>query len=126
MPAAVCAAAFFLKSYMPQLNNINIGEMEKFNPDNYPYMVSELKEIVNTLRDVPIYFKMDIVISFLKDHSIKTEWIEANPALIKILTSGILVTGNLEKLFEGCRWNKTFRLDFERYLKSKLNWFSLG
>jgi hypothetical protein len=106
---------------MPQFNYSNIGEVEKFNSGDYPHMVTELTKMISDVKEHPVYFKRDIIISYLKDHSIKTESIDANPFLVKQLTSGVLTTGHIERLFEGCRWNKTFRLDFESYIKAKLN-----
>lgn len=106
---------------MPDLNYSNIGEVEKFNADDYPHMVAELTRVIADLCETPIYYKKDIVVSYLKDHSVKTEWIEANPRLVQIMTSGVLSTAHLEKLFEGCRWNTAFRSQFERYVKQRLN-----
>ena len=102
-------------------NYTNIGETEKFNAENYPSMVAELTSMLKDLHQIPIYFKRDIIVSYLKDHCVKTEWIDANPVLVKMMTSGTLITHHLERLFEGCRWNKIFRADFERYVKARIN-----
>ena len=99
----------------------NIGEVRKFDADDYPKMVAELTVVLDDLVHIPIYFKRDIIVSYLKDHSIKTEWINANPKLATLMTSGSLATRHLETLFEACRWNKTFRVDFERYIKARVN-----
>src|SRR4051812_36319177 len=101
--------------------NDNIGEMEKFHPENYPAITAELFSMLNGISHIPVYYKKDIVISYLKDHSIKTEWIAANPDLATLMTSGTFSTTNIENLFGCCKWNKAFRLDLERYLKEKLN-----
>lgn len=99
----------------------DIGEIEKFNPDNYPKMVAELTAMLSSLNPIPVYFKREMIISYLKDHCIKTEWIAANPNLATLMISGRLSTTHLEALFESCRWNKAFRSDFERYVKERLN-----
>jgi hypothetical protein len=101
--------------------NDNIGEIEKFNPDNYPKMVAELATMLQNINHISVYYKKDIVVSYLKDHSIKTEWISANPNLAELMASGKLSTTHMETLFESCRWNKAFRTDLERYIKEKLN-----
>lgn len=106
---------------MPEFNYSNIGETGKFNADDYPLMVAELTVMISDLYAIPIYYKKDIVVSYLKDHSIKAEWIAANPALVKIMTSGSLSTSHLEKLFEGCRWNTAFRTQLELYVKQRMN-----
>lgn len=101
--------------------NDNIGETDKFNPDNYPHMVAEIAGMLKAISHIPVYYKRDIVISYLKDHSIKNEWIAANPDLATLLVSGKVSTTHIEALFECCRWNKAFRFDLEQYLKRKLN-----
>jgi len=101
--------------------NDHIGDMEKFNPDNYPTMAAELTVIIKDINYLPIYFKKDIVLSYVRDHCIRSEWSVANPDLSAVMTSGKLSTSNIEKLFDACRWNKTFRQDLERYVKERLN-----
>jgi hypothetical protein len=99
----------------------NIGEIEKFDPNNYPKIVAELTTMLASLKLIPVYFKREMVISYLKDHCMRTEWIAANPNLAALITSGNLATTHLEMLFESCRWNKSFRTDLERYVKEQLN-----
>ncbi len=106
---------------MEQFNYGNIGDMKKFSAEDYPILSAELNQVIKDIHHTPIYFKSDIIISYLKDHSLKQEWIDANPVLAKLITSGTLITKHLEQLFEACRWNRPFRSDFERHLKTKLN-----
>lgn len=106
---------------MTGLNYINIGETTEFNSGDYPKMVAELAQVVHDLHQTPIYFKKEIFLSFVRDHSIKTEWIAANPALVQMITTGGLVTAQIEEMFEACRWNKPFRLGLERFVKERLN-----
>jgi len=100
--------------------NDNIGEMNVFKATDYPSLSAEVHQVITDVRHTPVYYKSDIIISFLRDHSMKTEWIEANPVLAKIILSGSLVTKHIESLFDACRWNKPFRTQFERYLKGML------
>ncbi len=106
---------------MTEFNYINIGEVGRFNPDDYPKMVAELDVMIRDLHPFPVNFRQGIVISYLKDTPQKTEWIDGNPGLVKLMTSRALVTVHTEKLFEACRWNKAFRADLERYIRAKLN-----
>lgn len=105
---------------MDRQNHYNIGEMQRFSAADFPHISAELSKIVSDLHEFPVYFKKEIVVSYLRDHSIKSEWIEANPRLVKLLTSGVLATGQMEMLFERCRWNKPFRQDYERYIRITL------
>jgi hypothetical protein len=106
---------------MAEINYSNIGDVDKFNAEDYPNMAAELTTMISDLHHIPVYYKKDIVVAYLKDHSVKTEWINANPNLVKLMTSGTLTTGHLEKLFEGCRWNAGFRTQYERYIKQRLS-----
>ncbi|THU40455.1 hypothetical protein FAM09_11380 [Niastella caeni] len=104
-------------------NNINstiIKDLEKFSPANYPKAFHELSVLNQGISHIAIYFKVEIIISYLKDHSLKTDWVEANPALSRIITSGFFKTSNLESLFESCRNNKAFLTDFENHISKEL------
>jgi hypothetical protein len=93
---------------------------EKFSPANYPKAFHELSVLNQGISHIAIYFKVEIIISYLKDHSLKTDWVEANPALARMITSGFFKTSQLESLFESCRNNKAFLYDFEEYLSRQL------
>lgn len=101
--------------------NGSIGDLEVFNPENYPDVITELKAMLTVIDRIPLYYKREIIISYLKDHSIKTNWMEANPELATLMVSGSLKTSSIEALFESCRWNKSFRSNFETYIKQKFH-----
>jgi hypothetical protein len=104
------------------LNNTNnfIRENEKFTPANYPKAMYELTVLNQGISHIPVYFKVEIIISYLKDHSLEANWVEANPALSRMVTSGFFKTSHLESLFESCRNNKVFLNDFEEYISRLL------
>lgn len=106
---------------MNQFNDGNVRDMDNFIAADYPVLSAEVKQVTKDVIHTPMYYKSDIIISFLRDHSLKNEWIEANPVLAKLVTSGSLVTSHIEQLFEACRRNISFRTQFERYLKLMLN-----
>jgi hypothetical protein len=97
-----------------------IKDNEKFSPENYPKAFYELSDLNQGIAHIAIYFKVEIIISYLKNHSLKTDWLEANPALSRMITSGFFQTSNLELLFESCRNNKAFLKDFEDCISKKL------
>lgn len=104
-------------------NNTNssiIKDTEKFNPANYTKAIDELSILNQGILHIAIYFKAEIIISYLKDHSLKIAWVEANPTLARIITSGFFKTSHLESLFESCRNNKAFLKDFEDHISKKL------
>jgi hypothetical protein len=70
---------------------------------------------------MPIAFKAEIVISYLRDHSLKNEWISANPEVVKFLLSSSFVTVHMESLFNYCRLKPDYRQSFESYIKTILS-----
>jgi hypothetical protein len=101
-------------------NSTIIKDYEKFSPVNHPKAFHELSVLNQGISHLPIYFKVEIIISYLKDHSLKTNWVEANPALSRMVTSGFFKTSHLESLFESCRNNKVFQNDVEEYISRLL------
>ena len=93
-----------------------IKDYEKFSPANYPFAIHELSVLNQAISHISIYYKVEIIISYLKNHSLKTDWVEANAPLARMITSGFLKTSHLESLFESCRSNKVFLKDFEDYI----------
>ena len=91
-----------------------------FNRDNAHEAVKELSVLNKGIAHMPIYFKAEIIISYLKDHCIKTDWIAANPKLIELMLSNRFVTKHIESLFEFCRMKPTYRHDFESYIKKQV------
>jgi hypothetical protein len=102
-------------------NNDGQGDHDKFEPENYPHVVAEVSGLVKMIRNTSIYFRTDIILSYLRDRSIRTEWIEANPAIASLMIQETQPVSNVEKLLASCRWNKTFRNDLERYIRKELN-----
>lgn len=104
------------------INTMNtiIKDYEKFNPENHPNAIHELAALSQGISHISIYYKVEIVVSFLKNHCLKTDWIDANQPLTRMITSGFFKTSNLESLFESFRSNKVFLIDFEHYISKLL------
>lgn len=93
---------------------------EKFDSANYPKAMSELSAIKRGTVDTPIYFKVEIIVSFLKNHSLQVAWVDANPSLTRMITSGFFKTSNLESIFDSGRNSKSFLKDYEEYLCNQI------
>jgi len=93
-----------------------VGASEKFKPEHYPLVNVEVTAINEKTLNAPLFYKDEIIISFLKDHSLHYDWIHANPELTELVTSGEIFTGSIESLFEASRNNLDFRDEFEQYL----------
>lgn len=89
---------------------------DTFNPLNFPFIAEEIRCICEKTAKLSSAFKTDMIISFLKNHSLQNNWKDQNPVLTKMITTGSLLAGNIEALFELSRNNLTFRLDLENYV----------
>jgi hypothetical protein len=105
---------------MKHYNKYPVSLTDQFNPINYPLVNVEISKIKKETDSFPNGFKVEIIISFLKSHSLQNDWIKANPLLTEIITSGAIFTGDIESLFDSCLGNKIFRGDLEGYLKKNL------
>lgn len=121
MIIATCHKHRTMKSFTG-INTMNtiIKDSEKFNPENHPHAIHELSALSQGISHISIYFKVEIVVSFLKDHCLRTDWIHANLPLTRMMTSGFFKTSNLESLFESCRSNKVFLTEFEHYIGKQI------
>jgi hypothetical protein len=106
---------------MKHYNKYLVGPSDKFESTNYSPIDDEIRIINEKTHAFPVYFKTEIIISFLKDHSIQDNWIKANRELADIVTSGTLFTGNIESLFDSCRNHLGFRQGLEAYLTEKIS-----
>ena len=97
-----------------------VNEGDTFDFRFYPEVQSELVAIARHLKQIPGDHKAEIVISYLKDHCIKTDWFKENEDVIRLITSRFLTTSHIEALFNGGRKNRVFVIDFERFILSSL------
>ena len=106
---------------MKKYSKYLIGATDIFDPAAYPSLTEEITMINNKTQAVPGHFKADIIVSFLKDHSIQTSWVASNPHLARLVASKELFSGTIESLFESCKDNPGFVENLELYLKERLS-----
>ena len=88
-----------------------------FSASKYPEMAKELNVLKEDAAHTPIYFKTEIIISYLKNHSIQNKWIEANPRLVAFLLSNSSKTSHIESLFEFYRFRQLSLKNYETYIR---------
>ena len=97
-----------------------IGGDDAFDIGCYPDVKSEVTIMSTHLNRLQGDHKAEIVVSFLKDHCIRTIWFRGNEDVVKMLTSGFLATRHIESLFNSCKHNRKFLADFEHYISLAL------
>jgi hypothetical protein len=102
------------------IHTYKIKELDTFIEQLYPNVVEEVIGIRKRSAEMKSPHKADIIVSFLKDHSIKSEWLQTNKDISKLMTSGSLNVSHLESLFGSCRQNAIFLSGLESYIKSSL------
>ncbi|HEY0654378.1 MAG TPA: hypothetical protein VGD65_14660 [Chryseosolibacter sp.] len=98
-----------------------VNEKDVFQLRFYPEVENELAIISTHLRNMRGDHKAEIVISFLKDHCIRTDWFKENADVITLITSRFLATEHIEALFKGGRNNPVFTGEFERCISSSVS-----
>ena len=88
-----------------------------FSASRYPEMAKELSVLKEDAAHTPIYFKVEIIISYLKNHSIKNKWIRVNPTLAALMISNSSKTAHIESLFEFYRFRQLPLKNYETYIR---------
>jgi hypothetical protein len=108
-----------LNHFMKLYNRFLVKPTDQFNPDSFSSVNEEIAAINGQTEHLSVVFKPEIIVCFARDHSLQNEWIQVNPELTNLVTSGSLFTGSIEALFESCRNNPSFRKDLEIFLTEK-------
>lgn len=97
-----------------------VKKQDAFQLQFYPEVQKELVIISGHLKQVSGNHKAEIVISFLKDHCIRTDWFEENNDVIKLITSRFFITEHMEALFNGSKGHTRFIAEFENCISKSL------
>jgi hypothetical protein len=97
--------------------NYRIKEDDRFTAADFPSVASELMKIRNGTRFASDECKEDIIISYLKNHSLSRNMINKNTYLSRLMTDRMFITTHIELLFDCCRNNKLFTGDLENYIR---------
>jgi hypothetical protein len=89
---------------------------DNFQPSDFPKVLNELMDLNTAISNIPAVYKKEILISFLKRHSLHADWLTANPELSSIISKKGLATDHLESLFDSCQQNKQFLQQYEDYI----------
>lgn len=90
-----------------------------FTPSDYADIAKIIEDLNTETKDMSGDHKAEIIISFLKDHKIKSTWVAANPGLVSFLRSAKHLS-TLEILFESCKSYSSFSAGLESYLYGRI------
>lgn len=91
-----------------------------FNIDDFINLKKDINTISDNLSQINKDYAVDIIISFTRDHTIKSDWIKSNPTVNNLVTKKKIPLNLMEYMFKESRNYPTFRIDFENYIKEQL------
>ena len=104
-----------------QVTKKPVIDFEKpFNIDDFTTLKKDIKTISDSLSQINKEYAVDIIISFTRDHTIKSEWIKCNTTVNNLVTKKKIPLDLIEYIFKESRNYPRFRIDFENYIKDKL------
>jgi hypothetical protein len=93
---------------------------DRFIPTNFPLVMEEIKRVKREVDSFANLFKVEMILSFLRNHTIQAECIGANRSLASFISSGYLFTGETESLFRAASGNIIFCRQLEQYVETEL------
>ncbi|MBO6631848.1 MAG: hypothetical protein JJ936_09885 [Psychroserpens sp.] len=98
-----------------------IIDFEKpFNINDFTNLKKDIKTIKDILNQIDKECAVDIIISFTRDHTIKSEWIKSNPTVNNLVTKKKIPLNLMEYIFNKSINYPGFRNDFENYIREQL------
>jgi hypothetical protein len=95
-----------------------IRETDRFDPSNFPQLETCLEKIVVQLNREPAGPKAEMLLSFVKNHSINSQQVVDHPAVAALISTKSVPLGMMEDLFESSRSNPSFQKDVESHIRS--------
>jgi hypothetical protein len=94
----------------------HIGNGDQFVPSMFPQLEESLKQVCEQLANWPSTPKGEMVISFVRFHSISSQQVKDHPELATLISSQSLPLHVMEALFESGRQNSLFSKQLEDYI----------
>jgi hypothetical protein len=101
-------------------HKFQIGEADRFNAAHFPELQTSLAKINGLLNNEAGGPVAEMLLSFVKDHSINSQFVLNHPRLAMLISTKELPVYVMEALFEDSRKNPSFRQDLEAYIRSGL------
>lgn len=91
-----------------------VREGDHFNPDYFPTLIDHLDIIIMAMAETSL--SPEALVSYVKNHSTKADWVNQNPELTVMLTLQTVPVNNLEAMFDSCSHQAIFREELEDYI----------
>lgn len=95
-----------------------IGNLDQFASATFPQLEESLRQVVVLLATNPGGPKTEMILSFVKDHSIRSQQVKDYPVLAKLISTKTLPLHVMEELFESSKQNLLFRKQLEDYIRT--------
>lgn len=105
---------------MNRYKKYNIKETDRFIPGYFMKAEEELNTLMAAISGYPGPFTELIILTYLKFHSLKEEWVNANPGLSALMTENTCPTNHLESLFTSSKDNIVFTREYEDYIRKQI------
>lgn len=96
-----------------------IKDNDQFVPYDFPQIEEDVDVLVASMANLPSVQNTEMLLSFVKDHSMRSDWVSANPVLAEMISTNTLPVKNLEALFASCTKNQPFRQQLEEYIAQR-------
>jgi hypothetical protein len=97
-----------------------IENEDVFDIKQYPEIEIEITNFLKHSNHLHNDHKAQVMISFLRDHCVKTSLLQENEEFVRMIRSGLYSLTKTEELFDACKQNHNFTDGLEAYISTTL------
>lgn len=98
---------------------LSIADSDHFIPSDFPQLQNNIQQVVEQLVTEPA-IKTEMILSFVKDHAIDSNYVNDHPKLARLISTKSLPLQLMEDLFEAGRKNPVFKKELEDHIRNSL------
>ena len=98
-----------------------VGDTDRFDATCFAELQKGLDATARLLADEPDDPKAEMLLSFVKDHSMNSQLVLQHPRMASLISTKEVPIGVMENLFEASRKNPTFRQALELHIRHGLH-----
>ena len=93
-----------------------VKDTDEFNASLFPEIGADIASIRKIMYKHSFHLDVSVFLSFVKDHSMRTEWANVNHEMAEMISSKTLPVTNMEALFSCTKNNPDFQKHLEEYI----------